>query len=138
MLVTYFINTLNQIISLFQIIGFVGFFIASFVGAFAYLDNEFNTTQIKIIKTSFIVGVISLILLTFIPTEKTAYMMAGVYVAQEIAESPVTAQIVDKAGNRINRIIDGTDEINGKVYKIINQKLDSYIAEQTATIENKQ
>lgn len=48
---------------------------------------------------------------TFIPKEKTAYMMVGAYTAQKIAQDPKVEQV------------------GAKVLTILNQKLDSYVDE---------
>ena len=61
------------------------------------------------VKTSIKVMIPAIIILTAIPTEKTAYMMVGAYATQKVAESGVV------------------QETGGKVLTIINQKLDSYI-----------
>lgn len=62
-------------------------------------------------KTTFIVFVSSATLLTFLPSEKTAYLMVGAYATQKIAEN------------------DKVQETGGKVLTIINQKLDEYVDE---------
>lgn len=48
---------------------------------------------------------------TITPTEKTAYVMIGAYATQQIATNSATV------------------EVGGKVLKIINQKLDTYVAD---------
>ena len=58
----------------------------------------------------FIVGCITITLaMIAIPTEKTAYMMLGAYAAQKVAEN---SQVAD---------------VSGKIMKIVNAKLDSYV-----------
>lgn len=80
-------------------------------------------------KNSIIVTIVSLVFVTFLPTEKTAYMMIGAYAAEEIVNSDVTAKIVGKTVDKVGKIADNTDEVSGKVLTIINQKLDKYIEE---------
>jgi MFS superfamily sulfate permease-like transporter len=63
------------------------------------------------VKTSLIVFITSSVLLTFLPSEKTAYMLVGAYAAQKIAEN------------------DKVQETGSKVLAVINQKLDTYIEE---------
>lgn len=61
------------------------------------------------VKTAMKVLIPCVIILTLLPTEKTAYIMVGAYATQKVAESGVV------------------QETGGKVLTIINQKLDSYI-----------
>lgn len=63
------------------------------------------------VKTSLTVLITSSLLLTFLPSEKTAYLMVGAYATQKIAEN------------------DKVQETGSKVLKIINQKLDGFIDE---------
>jgi hypothetical protein len=63
------------------------------------------------VKTAGIVMICSMTILTLLPSEKTAYMMVGVYAAQKVAEN------------------EKVQETGGKVMNIINQKLDTYIEE---------
>lgn len=65
----------------------------------------------KHIKSTFIVFIVSLTLQTFLPSEKTAYMMVGAYATQKIAEN------------------EKVQETGSKVLTIINQKLDEYVDE---------
>jgi len=62
-------------------------------------------------KTAFVVFLTCTTLLTFLPSEKTAYMMVGAYATQKIAED------------------EKVQETGSKVLKLINQKLDSYVDE---------
>ena len=73
----------------------------------------------KIIKFSIIAWFCSALFLTFLPSEKTAYMMVGAYAAQKVVEN------------------DKVQETGGKVLKLINQKLDDYIDEGTKEVEKK-
>jgi hypothetical protein len=63
------------------------------------------------VKTAMMVVIPSMIFLTFLPTQKTAYMMVGAYAAQKVAEN------------------GKVQETGGKVLALINQKLDDYIDE---------
>ena len=63
------------------------------------------------VKTALKIFIPSLLVLTFLPTERTAYMMVGAYATQKVAESGVV------------------QETGGKVLTIINQKLDQYVQE---------
>lgn len=54
-----------------------------------------------------------LTVVVLIPSEKTAYTMVGAYAAQKVAEDPKVQQL------------------SGKVLQVIENKLDSYIVEQT-------
>lgn len=65
-------------------------------------------------KTAFIVLMVTSTLLTFLPSEKTAYLMVGAYATQKIAEN------------------EKVQETGSKVLTIINQKLDSYVDEGIA------
>lgn len=67
----------------------------------------------------FWIGLVSLFLLIFIPTEKTAYTMVGAYAAQKVAEN------------------DKVQQMSGKVLTIIEQKLDGYIDEGLKEAEEK-
>ena len=69
------------------------------------------------VKTCLKVFILSAVLATLLPTEKTAYMMVGAYATQKIAEN------------------DKVQETGGKVLQIINQKLDQYVEEGIAEAE---
>ena len=69
------------------------------------------------VKTAMIFLITSSVVLTFLPSEKTAYLMVGAYATQKIAEN------------------DKVQETGGKVLKIINQKLDTYIDDGIAEAE---
>lgn len=71
------------------------------------------------VKTALVVSVTSIILLTFLPTPKTAYMMVGAYAAQKVAEN------------------EKVQETGGKVLNLINQKLDEYIEEGIKEAQDK-
>lgn len=63
------------------------------------------------VKTALKVLIPCTLVLTFLPTEKTAYVMVGAYATQKVAQSGVV------------------QETGGKVLTIINQKLDTYVQE---------
>jgi hypothetical protein len=67
----------------------------------------------------FWIGLVSMFLLIFIPSEKTAYTMVGAYAAQKVAEN------------------DKVQQMSGKVLTIIEQKLDGYIDEGFKEAEEK-
>lgn len=69
------------------------------------------------VKTAMKVLIPCAVILTFLPTERTAYIMVGAYATQKVAESGVV------------------QETGGKVLTIINQKLDSYIEDGIADAE---
>jgi lysylphosphatidylglycerol synthetase-like protein (DUF2156 family) len=71
------------------------------------------------IKTALKVLIPCLIVMTFLPAPKTAYMMVGAYAAQKMAEN------------------GKVQETGGKVLELINQKLDSYIDEGMKEAEAK-
>lgn len=73
----------------------------------------------KFLKWSVIVLVISSFIQIFIPSEKTAYTMVGAYAAQKVAEN------------------DKVQVISGKVLKVIEQKLDSYIEDGLDEVEKR-
>lgn len=118
---------LSIIFALFSVGFGVAFFVTWVEGRDAVIDKIKRPTK-------FVIGccLITSSLNVLIPEEKTVYMMLGAYTAQKIAQSPVTEQLLDKAGSRINRIIDGSDEINNKIFTIVTQKLDKVILEETA------
>jgi hypothetical protein len=112
--------------------GFKSFFIfLGILSVLAILGNVFyysdycdgGTEQAK--KTisrmwlGFWVSIVSMIMLIFIPTEKTAYTMVGAYAAQKVAEN------------------DKVQQMSGKVLTIIEQKLDGYIDEGLKEAEEK-
>lgn len=72
------------------------------------VDHDFEIAK-RVTKHAAIILVISSLFTIIIPSEKTAYLMLGGYTAQKIVQS------------------DNAQEISGKLMKIINQKLDSYI-----------
>lgn len=115
------------ILGIICVIGWFCFVVAWLDDPTDTFSKEFVTkikSPLKIITITLVfVGFLTLI----IPKQETVYLMLGAYAAQTIAQSPVTEQLLDKAGNRINRIIDGSDEINDKLFTIINQKLDDAI-----------
>lgn len=67
----------------------------------------------------FWVAVIAMIVLIFIPTEKTAYTMVGAYAAQKVSEN------------------DKVQQMSGKVLTIIEQKLDGIIEDGMKEAEEK-
>lgn len=67
----------------------------------------------KFLKYSMIVCIVSGLFSVLLPKEKTAYVMLGAYATQKVAEDP------------------RTQEIGGKVLKMINNKLDSYVDEMS-------
>jgi xanthine/uracil permease len=60
------------------------------------------------------IGLTLVVVAILIPSQRTAYMMAGGYVTQKIAESPAAAEI----GNKVLKII------NAKLDVMINDELD--------------
>ena len=81
-------------------------------------EKQYN----KFGKNSIISFIISAILVTIIPTEKTGYMMIAAYTAESIATN-------ENVINRVDKIVTESDNITSKVVTIINQKLDSYISD---------
>jgi len=71
------------------------------------------------VKSALIVMICSSTVLTFLPSEKTAYMMVGAYAAQKVAEN------------------EKVQETGGKVMNLINQKLDEYIDEGIEKVQNR-
>ena len=83
-------------------------FASVLIALFAALLEIGNYTKI-----AGIVCICSALLLTVLPSEKTAYLMVGAYAAQKIAEN------------------NDVQKLSGKVLIIIEQKMDKYIAEGT-------
>lgn len=79
----------------------------------------------QVIKIAPVVALSLWFITILIPSQKTAYMMMGAYVGEEIIKSKTA-----------DAVANSTTEILGKVNKIINQKLDEYI-EQDDTKEVK-
>lgn len=73
----------------------------------------------KTLKWSLITFITFSIILAVLPSKKTAWVMVGAYAAQKVAEDP------------------RTQEVGGKVLKIINQKLDQYVEEGLKEIEDR-
>lgn len=71
------------------------------------------------VKTALMVLIPCAVVLTFLPSQKTAYMMVGAYAAQKVAEN------------------GKVQETGGKVLELINQKLDDYIDEGIKEAEDK-
>jgi hypothetical protein len=71
------------------------------------------------VKTALKVLIPCLLVITFLPAPKTAYMMVGAYAAQKVAEN------------------GKVQETGGKVLELINQKLDSYIEEGLEQVQKK-
>lgn len=86
-------------------------------------DNERRAEMaewaMKHVKTSIYVLIGCTTALTFLPSEKTAYMMVGAYATQKVAEN----QNIQVTG--------------GKVLELINQKLDEYIDEGVESVKKK-
>lgn len=83
-----------------------------------YYDDERNKLQAEKaawtmvrVKLALKVLIPCLIVMTFLPAPKTAYMMVGAYAAQKVAEN------------------GKVQETGGKVLELINQKLDGYLEE---------
>ncbi len=120
------VSRFTFILSIICAIGWLGFVLCWFDEDSISSKNIVNKTKSPLKNITIILVFISFLNL-IIPKQETVYLMLGAYAAQTIAQSPVTEQLLDKAGNRINRIIDGSDEINDKLFTIINQKLDNAI-----------
>jgi uncharacterized membrane-anchored protein len=71
------------------------------------------------VKTAMMVVIPSMIFLTLLPTQKTAYMMVGAYAAQKVAEN------------------GKVQETGGKVLALINQKLDQYLDDGIKELQDK-
>jgi hypothetical protein len=71
------------------------------------------------VKSALKVLIPCLLVITFLPAPKTAYMMVGAYAAQKVAEN------------------GKVQETGGKVLELINQKLDSYIEEGLEQVQKK-
>jgi hypothetical protein len=71
------------------------------------------------VKSALIVMICSSTVITFLPSEKTAYMMVGAYAAQKVAEN------------------EKVQETGGKVMNLINQKLDEYIDEGIEKVQKR-
>lgn len=69
---------------------------------------ELHKSMRRWVIAAFVVGTLGV---TFIPTERTAYMMVGAYTAQKIATDPTVARL------------------NAKVIELIERKIDEYGAE---------
>lgn len=72
---------------------------------------------VRFIKWALGILIASMLFLTLLPTQKTAYMMVGAYAAQKVAE---------------NEKVQAT---GSKVLKLIDQKLDEYIDEGARELE---
>lgn len=73
-------------------------------------------------KMAIITTIISFILSTFVPSEKTGYMMLAAYATESVVTN-------EKIINKVDKIVTESDNITNKVVTIINQKLDSYISD---------
>ena len=71
------------------------------------------------IKKASITLVVSALIVTFLPSQKTAYMMIGAYSAQKVAENP------------------RMQEVAAKIMKIIDVKMDEYVDEVISDAEKK-
>ena len=67
----------------------------------------------KVLKVGIPIGLICFTLGTFLPAQKTMYMMAGAYFGQAVAENATT------------------QEMAGKIKTILESKLDKYVQEAT-------
>lgn len=110
------LGNLNPALGFLTAVSFITAVATSIVFMFARAENAKETT-INLIKKVFAismtVGCVTGFLSIIIPNEKTAYVMLGAYATQKVAEDP------------------RTQEIGGKVLKMINNKLDSYVDEMS-------
>jgi hypothetical protein len=108
-LLVYAISTLTKLSVLLSLFTFFLLIVTAIVTIFAADRND--TT--KMWKWALPTAIAMLTVVTLIPSEKTAYTMVGAYAAQKVAEDPKVQQL------------------SGKVLQLIENKLDSYIIEQT-------
>lgn len=103
---------------IFSFIGFV-FLIAAY--AISFVESDTGVFR-RSVKSGLIIDVwilcISLTIQTFLPSERTSYMMVGGYIAENIATSEQFTKSLNEAGN-----------LTGKLTTIVNNKLDGYIKE---------
>lgn len=117
-LFVYFAEMLTYISTLNVTIIILGLFCVVMSSIVLYLDEGIRDTNSakSYRKISLWAILICSVMLVLTPTTKTAYTMAGAYAAQKLVQS------------------DAANEVGQKVYKIINQKLDSYIVEETKKV----
>ena len=122
-LLVYGISLLSGFVK-FTILVIVMSFLWVLANAIYYSDYCNNGTDvakrtIARMWKGFWIGLTSIFLLIFIPSEKTAYTMVGAYAAQKVSEN------------------DKVQQMSGKVLTIIEQKLDGYIDEGFKEAEEK-
>lgn len=98
--------------------------VLTIIGNAIYYSDYCNTTEKQKSARSrmwigFWTALFSMWVLIFLPSEKTAYTMAGAYAAQKVAEN------------------DKVQAMSGKVLTIIEQRLDAYIDEGLKEAEDK-
>ena len=76
-------------------------FLSIATGLFSLLEEHDGAAKI-----AGIVLVVSGLVLTFLPSERTAYMMLGAYGAQQLLEQPETATITQKILVIVNQELD--------------------------------
>jgi hypothetical protein len=122
-LLIYVINTLPNIATVLGLLSAVCIIMLVFgvfywIGFSAGLSKEHTIIMSKHMKILTIIFISLLTIKSFIPSERTSYLMLGGYVAQTIAES-----------NKMGVFVEETDKISSKLSAIINKKLDSYTEE---------
>lgn len=68
--------------------------------------NNSKPSNIKWLKRGCIVGASAAVIGTFIPSERTAYIMVAAYAAQKVAESPEVRDTGDRVLTLINSKLD--------------------------------
>ena len=73
-----------------------------------------------VLKTGVIVGSIVAVFMVILPSEKTAWLMVGGYVSQQIVQSETVSKMITQSGEE-------SSKIPNKILTIINNKLDNLI-----------
>ena len=109
-LLVYGISLLHGLKIVFAFLASSAFFAGTLAVIIGGAENNFKITKttLKFAIPALIIGGLGSL---FTPTEKTAYMMVAAYTAQRVSESPTVVQL------------------NKKVIKLVEAKLDSYIEE---------
>ena len=126
-LLIYLLESLDSINGIFMILG-VFIFVALILALLIRANTSDNQTEVvwklnSYIKKLMVWFFIVLLVNAPIPTKKTAYMMAGVYLTEELAETDLAQKVYGNSG-----------EIADKLVKLVNKQLDNYLSEEVKEV----
>ena len=117
--VVYAISILTDIITAFTM-----FIIVAIIAQLFELHSSFENNKNCSTKPFWIAVILSIIL-AFIPSKQTGYLMAGAYVAQNVVESDTSKEIIELIRTKIKKEVQeiNTEEANEVAKKLAVDKV---------------